>query len=110
MTTGQFDGRLIGFGTTVAEECLVGTRIGTQPVGQGGLFGNEIQITNVMDLLHLIGNGLGQGRIVVSQDASGDSTDTIQVFLSIGRSQKAALARFDRQGIATVVRKENRKS
>ena len=77
MTTSTLDGSLVGFGSTVAEKSLVGTRVFAQPVGKSRLFGNVIQVTDVMDRRHLVGNGLGQGIVVVSKSTGGDSTDTI---------------------------------
>lgn len=102
MSTSDLDGRLVGFGTTVAEKGLVGSRIGAQPVGQGGLLGNEIQVGYVMNLLHLIFNGLGEEFVVMSQGASGNATDAIQIVLSVGRLQETSLSRINSQLVAAV--------
>jgi hypothetical protein len=77
MSTSYLDGSFIGFSSTVTEKGLVGSRIGTQPAGQCGLFRNEIQVGDMVDLFHLVFNGFGEKFIVVSQDASGDPTNTI---------------------------------
>ncbi len=55
----------------------------------------------MMDLLHLIRNGIGKKLIVVPQSTGGNSTDTIQIVLAVGRFQKTPLARINGQFIAT---------
>jgi hypothetical protein len=102
MATGALDGGFVGFRATVAEKGLVGTRVGTQPVGQCGLFRNEIEIGNMMNLFHLILNGLGQVLIVVTKSTSGDATDTIQIILSVSCFQKAPLSGINGQFVAAV--------
>ena len=84
MSTSTLDGGFVGFCTTVAKEGLVGSRVGTQPVGQGGLFGNVIQIGHMVHLFHLVFDRVGQVFIVVSECASGDSRDAVQIVLAIG--------------------------
>jgi hypothetical protein len=105
MSTSHFDGCLIGFGTTIAEEDLLGTRVGAQPVGKSSLFRDEIQIGHMMNFLHLILNGICQVFVVVTQGTSGNSTDAIQVVLSICCFQKAPLAGIDRQFVAAASKK-----
>jgi hypothetical protein len=95
VSSGQLDGGLVGFGARVAKEGLVGAGIGAEPLGEGRLFGDEIQVANVMDALHLLRNGGGELLVVVSKGASRNSADAIQVGLSIGRLQKAALPGID---------------
>ena len=42
VSAGTLDSGFIGFGATVAEECLFSMAIFTQPVGQGSLFGDVV--------------------------------------------------------------------
>ena len=95
VSSGQLDGGLVGFGTRVAKEGLIGARIGAEPLGEGCLFGDEIQVAHVMDALHLLLDSGGQLLVVVSEGAGRDSADAIQIGLSIGRLQKAALPGID---------------
>jgi hypothetical protein len=48
-----------------------------------------------MDAFHLLLNGGGELLVIVSEGAGGDSADAIQIGLSIGRLQKAALPGID---------------
>ena len=54
------DGSLVGFGTAVAEEDLVGHTIVAEPLCQFCLRRNVIQVADVMNLIHLIDDGLGE--------------------------------------------------
>ena len=56
--------------------------------------------------LHLLGDGGGQGGVVVSQSAGSNATDTVQIFLAIGSSQPTSLTRLDRQRISAEMRTE----
>ena len=73
VTAGTLDGSLVGFGTGVTEKGFVPNRVGTQPVGEGRLRWNEIEIGTVVKLGHLFANGSIQGIVVVTQGASGNS-------------------------------------
>jgi hypothetical protein len=85
MSTCDLDGSLIRFGAAVTEKDLVGTGIGTQPIGQCGLFRDEIQIGNVVYLLHLILNRIRQVVVVVTQCARCNPTHAIQIIFAIRR-------------------------
>ena len=54
-----------------------------------------------MDTLHLLLNGGGQFLVVVSESAGRDSANAIQICLSIGRLQKAALSGIDGKFVST---------
>ena len=73
VSTGTLNGGFIGFGPRVAEKGLVPNRVGTKPIGECGVGWNEVQVGYVMHLLHLLGDGGRQGRVVVTEGASGNS-------------------------------------
>ena len=54
-----------------------------------------------MDTLHLLLNGGGELLVVVSESAGRDSANAIQICLSIGRLQKAALSGIDGKFVST---------
>lgn len=88
----KLDGTLIGLGTTIAEEDLVGTAIIGKPRGKLSLLGVEVKVGYVMELLHLVGNCLGQFLIVVSQGACGNTADKVQIFLAVGTVSVASIS------------------
>jgi len=73
----ELDGTLIGFGTAVAEEHLVGTAVVGKPRGKLSLLGVEVKVGNVMELLHLVGNRLGELLVVMAQSAGGNAADKV---------------------------------
>lgn len=105
VATGQLDGGLVGFRSAVAEECLVGSGIIAQPLGQCGLRWHVVQIGNVVDLIDLPRDGIGQFLVAVSQTAGGNATDKIQVFLPLVGRQSAPLSTFKRQWEASAKNK-----
>lgn len=104
MSSCTLDSSLIRFCARVTEEDLVGVRVFAQPIGQGGLFGDEVQVRHVMDLRHLVLDGLGEVVVVVPESTCGDTADTIKVILSVGRFEEASLSGIDRQFVPTVRR------
>ena len=100
VSTGQLDGGLVGLGARVAEEGLVGAGVGAEPLGEGRLFGNVVEVADVMNPLHLLLDGGGELLVVVSEGAGCDPADAIQIGLSIGRLQKDALAGIDGQFVS----------
>ena len=107
MSTSHLDGGFIGLGTRVAKEGLVGSRVFAKPVGQGSLGRDQVKVGNVVHSLDLLNDSLVQGSVGVTQSASGNSTDTIQVFHSVGCFQVAAFSRFNGQRIASEQRRYN---
>ena len=63
-----------------------------------------------MDTLHLLLNGGGELLVVVSESAGRDSANAIQICLSIGRLQKAALSGIDGQSPCAQLAKNDRKN
>mmetsp|Transcript_1344 Transcript_1344/g.3292 ORF Transcript_1344/g.3292 Transcript_1344/m.3292 type:complete len:311 (+) Transcript_1344:659-1591(+) len=102
MTTGQLDGSLIGFGTGIAKECLVGIGVFAQPVGECGLLRDVVQIGDMVHGVHLFGDGSREFCVGMPERASGNSADAVQVLLAIGGGQVAALSGFDRQRVSAV--------
>lgn len=45
-----------------------------------------------MELLHLVGNGLGEFLVVMAQSAGGNTTDKVEIFLAVGTVDVASLA------------------
>ena len=88
----KLDGTLICFGTTVAEEDLVGAAIIGKPCGELGLLGVEVEVGYVMELLHLIGNGLGQFLVVMAKSAGGNTADKVEIFLAVGTVDVTSVA------------------
>lgn len=109
MSTGNLDGSFVGFGARVTEKGLVGTRVLAQPVGQGGLSRDEVEVGNMVDSLNLLDDSFVQGSVGVTQGTSGNSTDTIQILLSIGCFQPASFARFNSQRVSAVLIQEEKK-
>ena len=110
MSTSHLDGGFIGLGTRVAKEGLVGSRVFAKPVGQGSLGRDQIKVGNVVNSLDLLDDGRIQGIVGVTQGTSSNSTETIQILLSVGGRQPASFARFNSQWVSTANAKSDKVS
>lgn len=100
VSAGQLDGSLVGLGARVAKKGLIGAGVGAEPLGEGRLFGDVVEVADVMDALHLLLDGRGELFVVVSEGTGGDSANAIQICLSIGRFEKAPLSGIDGQFVS----------
>lgn len=102
MTTCQFDSCLITLRSRIAKEGFVRTGIGAQPIGQLSLLRSIIQVANMVQLFHLIGNSRGEGLVVMAQCTSGNSGDKVEVLLAGFIGESAAGSGGEGDGIAAV--------
>mmetsp|Transcript_106377 Transcript_106377/g.297858 ORF Transcript_106377/g.297858 Transcript_106377/m.297858 type:complete len:289 (+) Transcript_106377:556-1422(+) len=102
MSACALNGSFVSFGSAIAEKDLLSVGIFTQPVRQGGLGRNKVQVGNVVHGFHLLCDGGIQGRVGMTQGASGNSTHTVQILLSISGGQKAPFSRLNSQGVSAI--------
>ena len=107
MSASTFNCSFVGFRSTVAKKDLFGVGISAQPIGEGGLLWNKVEVGNVMDLVHLIGDGSRQFFIRMTKGTGGNTTDAIQIILSIGSEEMASLSVANGQCITTVNKRSN---
>jgi hypothetical protein len=100
ISSGDLDGSFVGLGTRVAKENLLGITVLTQPIGQGRLLRDVIEVTSVMNSVHLLGNGIIEELVGMSEGASGNSTDAVEVILSVGGIQMASLSVLNGQVVS----------
>ena len=101
MFASQLNGSFVGFGTTVAEKCLISNRIIAQPSRQGSLGRDIIEVGDVIHLLHLVANGFNQGRVGMAQAAGSNSADKIQEIFSVVCLEAASFTALHCQRIAS---------
>jgi hypothetical protein len=105
MSTSTFNGSFIRFRSTIAKKDLFGIGVGTQPIGESGLFRNIVKVGNMMDLVHLFGDGSRQFFIGMTEGTGGNTTNAIQIILSVGSKEMASLSVANGQWITTVNKK-----
>ena len=76
---GELDRGLVRLCAGIAKEGLVGARILAKPIGQLRLTGGVVQVADVMNFLHLFGDGRGQLGIVVPERAGRNAGHEVEV-------------------------------
>ncbi len=80
---GKLDGRLIGFGTAVAEKHLFGEAGFGQCLGHLFLQGNAVKIAGMDQLSHLFADGGHDLGVAMSKVVDADAREKIQIGLSL---------------------------
>ena len=99
---GRLDGTLIGLGTGVAKEDLAHAGALAQLFGQLAAGGRVVEVGCVLQLVGLLGNGLGPVHITIAQTVDADAAGEVQILLAFGAFGIQAVALFQRNGIAVV--------
>src|SRR3989442_3748949 len=94
----QFDGRLVGLCTAVAEERPGKRGVGDEPPGKLSLLGYLVEVADMQQPRRLRANCCSQRRVIVAQDAHGDTRDEVEVDLSLYVRQPGPLPRGERNG------------
>ncbi len=100
----RLDGGLAGFGARVAEEYPVGERRRDEPLRQGFLVADAIEIGRVPELLGLLGQRRDEPRMRMAQYVDGDARCEVQVAVARTRDEPSALAALEDQILACVRR------
>ena len=98
----QLDGRLVRLRPRVAEEGSVEARAVDEATGELALLGYVIQVGHVMDLPHLRVHCLYQPLVRMAQTARRDASRKVEVLLTGGVPQVAALTVRDDEREAAV--------
>lgn len=73
-------------------DSLVRTGVLDQPCPEVALLLGEVQVAHMMEGAHLLGDGLLEALITMTQAAGGNTSDKVQVLLPGGIEEPAAFA------------------
>ena len=99
---GRLDGTLVGLGTRVAKEDFAHAGALAELFGQLAAGGSVIQVGGVLQLVGLVGHGLGPGQVTVTQAVDADAAGEVQILLALGALGIQAVALFQHHGVAVI--------
>ena len=99
---GGLDGTLVGLGTGVAEEHLAHAGALAQLFGQLAAGGSIVQVGGVLQLVGLVGHGLGPSQVTVAQAVDADAAGEVQILLALGALGIQAVAFFQHHRVAVI--------
>ena len=99
---GSLDGTLVGLGTGISKKHLVHAGALAQLFGQLAAGGSVIEVGGVLQLVGLLGDGLGPGQVAVAQAVHADAAGEIQILLALGALGIQAVALFQCNGVAVI--------
>jgi hypothetical protein len=102
MQARQLDRCLVGLGTGIAEEGAVHAGQCAEPVGQGFLQGNPVQVRGMDQSPGLLAQGARQLRVGMAQTVDGDAGDGIEVLVALFVVEPDALAARKGNGLTGV--------
>ncbi len=104
VAAGEFDESVVGFGTGVTKKGLAGL-LGdffANELGEFGLLRDMVEVGAVEEGLGLIGNGLGEVGVAVSEGAGGDAGAEVEELVVVLVPDVCALASGNGDGEAAV--------
>ena len=73
-----------------------------QLFGQLAAGGSIVQVGGVLQLVGLVGHGLGPGQVTVAQAVDADAAGEVQILLALGALGIQAVALFQHHGVAVI--------
>ena len=99
---GGLDGTLVSLGTGVAEEHLAHAGALAQLFGQLAAGRGVVKVRGMLQLVGLLGNGLGPVQITVAKAVHANAAGKIQILLALGACGAQAVAFFQHNRVAVI--------
>ena len=99
---GGLDGTLVGLCARIAEEYLAHPGALAELFGQLAAGGGIVEVGGVLQLMGLLGDGLGPRHVAVTQTVDADAAGEVEILLALGAFGVEAVALLEDDGVASV--------